>query len=345
MIAMVPRARRLLAACLVACAGLVTGVVAHAQPAKPDADATAARAAQAMQLLERAQQAAKTLNYAGTFAHQRDGQMSAFRVTHRFSDGQEQERLEVLNSSPREYLRINDRVQCVIAQQRLIVTERQQHERFPAVLMDDGQDLSGHYQMMLPDRLSRVAGRTCQPLSIVPKDEHRVRYELCIDEETGLLLEAQIRDATGAVLEHMAFHQVQIGQPITDVQLQPAWDVTGWQVLDLQPREADFQALGWFYREPPGYRAVAELERQFRDGRTVKQLILTDGLATISIFIEPYRSDLSHHQMTGAKRSGAVNLFGKRYGGHWVMVAGEAPAPTVENLAQSIVKTGVLHNK
>ncbi|HEY7803204.1 MAG TPA: MucB/RseB C-terminal domain-containing protein, partial [Orrella sp.] len=330
--------------------GMRTGVVAHAQSVKPSdvgdvSDASDTQTVQAMQMLERAQQAAKTLNYEGTFAHQRDGQMSAFTVTHRFSDGQEQERLEVLNSSPREYLRINDRVQCVIAQQRLIVTERQQHERFPAVLMDDGQDLSGHYQMMLSDRLSRVAGRACQPLSIVPKDEHRVRYELCIDEQTGLLLEAQIRDTNGAVLEHMAFHQVQIGHPITDAQLQPAWDVTGWQVVDLQPSQADFQALGWFYREPPGYRPVAELERQFRDGRTVKQLILTDGLATISIFIEPYQSDLSHHQMAGAKSSGAVNLFGKRYGGHWVMVAGEAPAATVENLARSIVKTGVLHNK
>ena len=300
---------------------------------------------QAMQLLERAQQAAKTLNYHGTFAHQRDGQMRAFRVTHRYHQGQEQERLEVLSSSPREYLRVNDQVQCVIPQQKLIITERQKHKRFPALLMDDGQQLSAYYEVLAPQRQSWVAGRACQPLSIVPKDKHRVRYELCIDDQTGLLLEAQTRDANGAVLEHMAFNQVQIGQPIADEQLRPAWPVQDWQVVDRELRAIDFRALGWFYREPPGYRAVAELERQFRQGQTVHHLILTDGLGTISIFIEPYRPDLSHHQMAGAKRSGAVNMFGKRYGAYWVMVAGEAPESTVKNLAQSIVKTGVLHNR
>jgi len=338
---MLVRTRSLLSISLVALLGLSAagGALAESTPA------TTQDSQQAMQLLERAQQAARTLNYHGTFAHQRDGQMRAFRVTHRYHEGQEQERLEVLSSSPREYLRVDDRVQCVIPQQKLIVTERQQHKRFPALLMDDGHQLGAHYEVVAPERQSWVAGRACQPLSILPKDKHRIRYELCIDDQTGLLLEAQTRDADGAVLEHIAFHQVQIGQAIDDEQLRAAWAVQDWSVVDRELTTIDFRALGWFYREPPGYRAVSELEREFRHDRTVQQVILTDGLATISIFIEPYRPDLSHHQMAGAKQSGSVNLFGKRYGAYWVMVAGEAPAPTVENLAQSIVKTGVLHNR
>lgn len=296
-------------------------------------------------LLQQVQQAAKTQNYQGIFAHQRNGEMRSFRVTHRFADGQEFERLEVLSDSPREYLRHNDRVQCLIPEQKLIVSEQQRQERFPALLMGSVGDLSQHYDFVLQDRKARVAGRNCHRVSIVPKDDHRSRYELCVDQETGLLLEAQMHDEHGSVLEHIAFTQLQVGGPIQDQDLQPAWSTEGWSVVERRHSNIDLKSMGWFYREPPGYKSVVEIDRQFRDGRQVSQLILTDGLATISIFIEPYQQNLSHHQMSGASRSGAVNLYGKRHGDYWVMVAGEAPAGTVRQLAESITQTGVLHTQ
>ncbi|MCD8504309.1 MAG: MucB/RseB C-terminal domain-containing protein [Burkholderiaceae bacterium] len=299
----------------------------------------------APELLQQVQQAAKTQNYQGIFAHQRNGQMRSFRVTHRFADGQEFERLEVLSDSPREYLRHNDRVQCLIPEQKLIVSEQQRQERFPALLMGSVSDLSQHYDFVLQERKARVAGRTCHRVSIVPKDDHRSRYELCVDDQTGLLLEAQMHDEQGSVVEHIAFTQLQVGNPIDQAELQPAWATDGWRVVERNNSNIDLKAMGWFYREPPGYRPVIEVERQFRDGRQVSQLILTDGLATISIFIEPYQQNLSQHQMSGASRSGAVNLYGKRHDDYWVMVAGEAPAVTVRQLAESIIRTGALHTK
>jgi len=299
----------------------------------------------AAMLLQQAQQAAKTQNYQGTFAHQRNGELRSFRLTHRFSDGQEFERLEVLSDSPREYLRHNDWVQCLIPDQKLIVSEQQQQERFPAMLMGSVPELSQHYDFLLQGKKARVAGRSCHLISIVPKDDHRPAYKVCIDQQTGLLLEAQIHDQNGAVLEHMAFTQLQMGQPIPDEALQASWSTEGWRVVELHNRPIDLKSLGWIHRAPPGYRVVAEIERQFRGDRQVGQLILTDGLATISIFIEPYQENLSHHQMKGATRSGAVNLYGKRHDGYWVMVAGEAPATTVRQVADSIVQTGVLHSR
>lgn len=299
----------------------------------------------ATELLEQVQRSAKTQNYQGIFAHQRNGEMRSFRVTHRFADGQEQERLEVLSDSPREYLRQNDRVQCLIPDQKLIVSEEQRQERFPALLMGSVQGLSDHYDFLLHDAQARVAGRYCHRVSIVPKDSHRSRYELCVDAQTGLLLEAQMRDDQGSVLEHIAFTQLQVGQPIGLSELEPAWSTDGWRVVERHNTDIDLKAMGWFYREPPGYQPVVQLERQFRDGRRVSQLILTDGLATISIFIEPYQQNLSHHQMNGARQFGAVNLYGKRHEQFWVMVAGEAPAVTVRQLAESILKTGALHTR
>lgn len=305
----------------------------------------AAQSPSPIELLQKAQQAAKTSDYQGVFAHQRNGQMRSFRITHRFVDGDEYERLEVLDNSPREYLRHNDRVQCLIPDSKMIVTERQHQERFPALLMASIDELETHYVLTVQNRLGRVAGRKCQRISIVPKDDHRSRYQLCLDQKTGLLLEAQMYDEGGSVVEHIAFTQVQVGKRIDEAALMPAWSTDGWEQVERSHRDIDLKSQGWFYRAPPGYRSVAEIERQFRDGRQVSQVILTDGLANISIFIEPYQQNLSHHQMNGASRSGAVNLYGKQYESYWVMVAGEAPAATVKQLAESIVQSGSLHQR
>ena len=94
--------------------------------------------------------------------------------------------------------------------------------------------------------------------------------------------------------------------------------------------------MGWKYVEPPGYRSIMQLARTFRDGRQVSQVVLSDGLARISIFVEPFQANLSHHQSNGASRSGSVNLYGKRVDDYWVVVVGEVPAQTIKQLAQSI---------
>lgn len=329
---MMPRLGRAVLGLLLFCgAGL-----ALAQPAA---------SADPIDLLRQAQTAAKTSNYQGTFAHQRNGQMRAFRITHRYIDGDEFERLEVLDNSPKEYLRHNDRVQCLIPDRKLVITESQQQERFPALFMTALDSIENYYDLAVSDKPGRVAGRLCHRVSIMPRDEHRSRYELCLDQRTGLLLEAQMRDDDGSVLEHIAFHQLQVGKKIEDQALEPSWNTQGWQVLERSQRAVDLKASGWLYREPPGYRRVAEFERQFGDGRRVNQLVLTDGLATISIFIEPYQQGLSHEHIGGASRMGAVNLYGKQHGDYWVMVAGEVPATTVRQLAQSVVRTGALHQR
>jgi sigma-E factor negative regulatory protein RseB len=94
--------------------------------------------------------------------------------------------------------------------------------------------------------------------------------------------------------------------------------------------------MGWRVPAPPGYVPTSQLARAFTDQRTVNQLVLSDGLATISIFIEPYRAERSEYLSQGAARSGSVNIFGIRIANFWLTVLGEVPATTLELLAQSI---------
>jgi sigma-E factor negative regulatory protein RseB len=292
--------------------------------------------ADAKALLEGIQSAAKRLNYQGVFSQQRDGVVHAFRMTHRFDGQREEELLEVLDNSPREYWRIDDEVQCLMPEQKLVVTESQRQERFPALLMSELSGFSRYYEVSVDPALGRVAGRHCLMIDIEPKDEYRPRYRLCADEDTGLLLKAQLLDRQGNVLEQIAFGQVQIGHTISDEALARSWSTEGWQRIDRKPVPIDFQAMGWDYTVPPGFSPVMQIRRQFSDGREVSQMILTDGLASVSIFIEPYQKNLSQHQWQGASQAGSINLYGNKVEDSWVVVVGEAPALTIHQLAQSI---------
>lgn len=300
------------------------------------ADLTVKSPSDAKVLLEKIQSAAKRLNYQGVFSQQRDGVVHSFRMTHRFDGKDEVELLEVLDNSPREYWRVNDEVQCLMPEQKVVVVESQRQERFPALLMGELSDFSKFYKVSVGSALGRVAGRHCLMIDIEPKDKHRPRYRLCADESSGLLLKAQLLDREGGVLEQIAFGEVQVGQAISDDVLAPSWSTEGWTRVNRKPTPIDFEALGWGYSQPPGFSPVMQLRRSFSDGREVNQMILTDGLASVSVFIEPYQEELSQHQWQGASRSGSINLYGKRISDSWVVVVGEVPALTIHQLAESI---------
>ena len=295
----------------------------------------------AKSLLEGIQSAAKRLNYQGVFSQQRDGVVHSFRMTHRFVDDREEERIEVLDNSPREYLRVDDAVSCLIPEKKLVVNESQRQERFPALLMGELSHFSEFYDVLLAPAQSRVAGRQCLVVDIVPKDNHRPHYQFCADVQTGLLLKAQLLQADGSVLEQIAFNQVQIGHSIADIELAPSWSTDGWQAVNQKQEAIDFRAMGWDYKQSPGFEPVMQLQRTFSDGRMVNQMILTDGLASVSVFIEPYQQSLSQHQWQGASRSGSINLYGKQVGDYWIVVVGEVPAQSIHMLAQSISRRDV----
>ena len=287
-------------------------------------------------LLRLIQQAARYLNYEGVFTFQQGESIESSRMTHVFDGQDEKERIEVLDGPPREYLRRNDEVQSLFPEQKIILREQQRGDRFPGLLVADPTALEAHYQLRTSPEPYRVAGRSCRVIEITPRDAHRYGYRLCADIASNLLLKAQTITGEGAVLEQVAFTHVTIGQAINEQALQPSWPIAEWSTQHTKQQVIDLGALGWRVPAPPGYVPTSQLARVFADQRTVNQLVLSDGLATISIFIEPYRAERSEYLSQGAARSGSVNIFGIRIANFWLTVLGEVPATTLELLAQSI---------
>ena len=295
--------------------------------------------------LKRIQQAAHHLNYAGVFAYQQGGLIESSLIVHQFDGKDERERIELLNGAPREYLRLNQDVQSLIPEERTVLREKQRVDRFPALLLANEQALDTNYSVRdLPQNL-RIAGRPCQLVDVIAKDAHRYSYRLCVDTESQLLLKAQTVNHHGVVIEQVAFTQVSIGQEVTPQMLAPSWSTDGWAQVDVPQKEVDLKAQGWRVVPPPGYAISTQVTREFADQKHVQQMVLSDGLATISIFIEPYLNERSEYKPQGAAQMGSVNIYGIKVANFWLTVLGEVPAATLEQLAQSIQYVSVAGKK
>ena len=62
---------------------------------------------------------------------------------------------------------------------------------------------------------------------------------------------------------------------------------------------------------------------------------MTDGLASVSVFIEPNVSDVE--PFVGNTRMGAVNAYGNIVGDHQITVVGDVPLATVQLIGQSVI--------
>ncbi len=289
-----------------------------------------------LQWLQAIQAAAQRLNYSGTVIYQQGEEVRASRLIHVFDGHVVQERLQPLDGQLREFIRRADEVQCLMPQARRIVIERRlTHDTFPAIATADPAEILDHYVVRLGD-VARVAGVECQALQIEPKDELRYGYRLCVDRATGLLLRAVTLNDRNEVLEQMAFAEVRIGDRVDRDELKPSWPTEGWRVERTEQPPIDLARQGWHISPPAGFRKLHEVLRSSwgrNVQRNVMQSVLTDGLANVSVFIEPGAQDALAE---AAQSRGPTSVYARRVGDARVTVVGEVPMATVKSVAKSV---------
>lgn len=286
--------------------------------------------------LKKIQGAARQINYSGTFVYQAASQVRTSRISH-FRDGKgELQKLEILDGKSREYVRVNDDVTCYIPDAKVMLIENKanQEELFHAMLPANFADQASNYYLRNGEP-GRVAGFDCHGVVLAPKDNLRYGYKLCADKQSGLLLLAQTINDRNEVLEQIAFTEVAIGN-IDKARLKPSVANTqGWRVEHVMVNQS--QSSGWQVKWlPPGFKKVRELRRSLNEAapgqREAVQMVFSDGLAGISVFIEsssPGRNEINAQQ-------GAINIISRRQGDSWLTVVGEVPAAAIKQLANSI---------
>jgi sigma-E factor negative regulatory protein RseB len=293
-----------------------------------------------MAWMQKIQHAAQNVNYIGLLVYQQGQQMQASRITHAADAGGEHEKLETLDGAPKEFIRDNDEVKCYIPDTKTVVIEKRGSARpFPGLLTTQVGSLDQLYEMRLsaPDR---VAGFACQMIVLTPKDNLRYGHRLCVENNSGLLLRAQTLNSRNEVIEQIAFTQVGIGVPVDRQALRSRFATAGstWRVENAGARPADLSQSGWVLSNlPPGFRKVMELLRT-RTGQNdpVGQMVLSDGMAAVSVFIEPEGPGNAPAAESRLSKQGAISVYSLQVGGHTVTVLGDAPADSVMQIGNSI---------
>ena len=303
------------------------------------------RARTDVQWIQAVRQAAQRVNYHGTVVYQSSGEMRSSRITHMFDGTHSHERIQTLDGKPREYIRrrssANDQVQCFIPETRRIVIEhRNVDESFPGLSSASPEEILERYTLKLGE-VERVAGIECQMLTLEPKDSARYGYRLWVDRASGLLLRAQTLNERREVIEQIAFTDVRIGERIDRAKLRPSWSTEGWSVERSDYRKADLSQHGWLVPAPAGFRKTREVARRI-GASDAMQAVFSDGLATVSVFIEPH-SLLSAPGPASQMPSGdalqihgPTSAFSRRVGDSLVTVVGEVPPSTVRSVAGSV---------
>lgn len=290
--------------------------------------------------LERMNEALTTRNYDGTFSHWHGGHVEMLRIIHRVQDGTVSERLASLDGSGREFVRTGASLSCYLPDRRTVVVEQRPAQEslvgFPA--FDD--QTASFYDIRDMGR-ARLNRRDTHMIAVSPKDEYRYGYRLWIDESTAMPLKTQLCDAKGHVIEQIVFASLTLRPHIPDSAFKPEVSTAGFQWLrnDAPPAASAARGLAWnAMRLPPGFK-MSGRSAQTMPGSAdpVDHLVFTDGLASVSVFVEPQRPPRAGEApLPEAAAVGSSSAFTTVIDGHKITAVGEVPPDTVRLIATQL---------
>ena len=290
--------------------------------------------------LGRMNEALTTRNYDGGFFHVHGGRVETMRIIHRVRDGSVMERLVSLDGSGREFVRTGTELVCYLPDKRTVLVERRPQETtLLGNLPRFDQSTQGFYDLKHVER-ARLMGRDTRVIAVLPKDGFRYGYRLWIDEATTMPLKTQLCDARGNVMEQIQFANLSLPRDIADAEFRPQVDTEGYKWLRQDARQERVAAGGasivWrALRLPPGFRLTLRAAQAMPGSEgPVEHLVFSDGLASVSVFVE--MSPDGKSPMTGPARVGSSSAFSTTVSGHQVTAVGEVPPETVRFIANSV---------
>jgi sigma-E factor negative regulatory protein RseB len=310
---------------------LALGLACHAYAAAP---------ADAVGWLQRAVQASRNASYSGTFVHSNGDRTSTVRVTHVNTGGDEHERIEALDGPPYEIVRRNEEMFCYFPDAKTVRLDRRVNARFfPSIFRAGADVIAANYDVKL-GKTERVLGYECQWISLEPHDGLRFAERLCAESNSGLIVRAKTVNEQNQVIEQYTFTDLRMGPQVARNDVKSIFEarVKQW-ITDAQPREeARGVETGWAVTNPPaGFRKVTELRRTLPGrGTPVSQLIFSDGLASLSVFVEPNPSP--GRTAEASTEDGTTTFFVRPMGDQLVTVLGEVPLAAAQQVGRSVAR-------
>ncbi len=308
-------------------------------------------------LVRRIQDAAARHSYSGTFVVGAGSQVTSLRVTH-VGHGQDQiDRIEALDGELRQVYRHNDRVHVLWPRlHAALVEQRDPGLNLPGQLAGGTSARLDMYELQA-GASDRIAGHDANVVLLRPKDNLRHAQKLWLDAATGLLLRTDILDEQGRVLESAGFSELRwIQRPAAQALLSEMHSLKGYRVERTAVVATDLAREGWglsqavpgfqvsyAVRHPPGLGGgpaqgalpADHATSSARPAREVLQAVFSDGLTTVSLFVE-HHDGSRHGHAEKASQQGATQLLGLRQGDWWITAVGDVPRATLQAFASRL---------
>jgi sigma-E factor negative regulatory protein RseB len=289
--------------------------------------------------LERMMEAVQKLSYQGTFVYLHDNQLEIMKIVHEVKGDKVRESLMSLNGTPREVIRDEESVTCVLPDSNEVsIDKRSPSKKFLNILPNDLAQLKDHYSFQMAGR-NRIANHEAQVVVIMPNDRLRYGYRFYLDIESGLPLKSDLMNERGDAVEQTMFTALETGvAEINDPNQRESlftYRLKNNEGINLS-QETDSR---WdFLRLPAGFKL--SMQHQLNDptqSTPIEQYVFSDGLGSLSVFVE---SETRDEAFSGVSRLGAINAWGGKVSGYQVTAVGEVPAVTLLGVVQGMKLKG-----
>lgn len=294
----------------------------------------AAQVPQGAELLNQMASSVRGLDYQGSFVYQHAGRIDTLRVFHA-GGAREQERLISLNGPRNEVIRNGNNVTCIQADDSAIVyTSTSGRGLLPLVPEAATAGLDDHYAIRM-NGSDRVAGFAADIIDVLPRDGFRYGYRLWLEKGTRLLLRSIVTDQRQMPIEQFMFVSLDIGKTPADSDLVPRER----ELLTTTAAPADEINLrgspAWKVLNAPAGFTLRSVRRSAKAAAGAQHLVYSDGLASVSVYVEPTIEVKNDLPATLASR-GTLNIYSFSKNAWRFTVLGDVPAATVTAIAESI---------
>lgn len=288
--------------------------------------------------------ALKMLNYEGRFVHVQGSNITSMHIIHGSDANGELERLSSLDGEAREVIRNNSLVTCIWpGTQSVVVSKSKPRDLLPK--LDANLTTSNRYTFTL-GKSDRVAGIPTHVVNVIPTDKHRYGYRFWIDQTSRMLLRSMMLEGHDKIVEQVLFTEIEYPDSISHARFEIYPNST--QMSWLEPKRAlatsslpkalsdQVDRVG-FSELPMGYEEVSETYSPMpSNNKPVSHVMLTDGMASVSVYVEYLAKPEHNMSAVGLSSMGAMNAYGMSMDKALITAVGEVPAETVRAIAMAV---------
>ena len=314
--------------------GLLSALLLLALVSLPSLAASATESAEIW--LHRMAVSLRQKNYTGVISYLRGERLESIELVHSYRDGEERARVTFLTGAEREVIRRDKGITVYAENAEVLNCELplgfiSSPLGFISGTFGENMEVYGAHYLFLLKGADRVAGRQTVEIDIRPKQADRYGYLLSVDQLSGLLLRSAMYDLIAdQTVETAQFARIKFPAEISAAQLEPTIGMVSPVFETVAGSDTGHLARPtWQVGYLPGGFTFSGTQHG-----TVTGTMFTDGLASLSIFVEAADSSIPDLEI---RVGGTVVLTRRLAGsGHQITLVGEIPVAVARRIAASV---------